>query len=184
MDKDDDLRVRTVMPDSPAARTGFAAGDELKTLNGQPLVSQADIQWVLHHVPQDSTLVFRFERGGQLFEKSLRVTGNWKQRDKSWSDTAWGIRPGVQFEMMPQSARTQAGLSAGQVGLRVRYAFREAAQAGLRMGDVVTAVDGETNLKTEEQFLAFIHLREPKPKSVKLTVLRKGETKEIVLPIE
>lgn len=184
MDQDDGLRVRSVTPDSPAASAGFAPGDELQSLNGQPLVSQADIQWVLHHAPLDAELSFALKRGALSLDKTVRLAGNWKQRDKSWSDTAWGLRPGVQFELMPQSARKQAGLADGQMGLRVRYAFREAARAGLRTGDIVTAVDGQTNFKTEEHFLACIHLHESKPESVKLKVLRRGEPLELQLPIE
>src|SRR5262249_51783423 len=57
MDVDDGLRVKTVTADSPAERAGIAAGDELVTLNGQRLISQADIQWVLHRAPVETKLV-------------------------------------------------------------------------------------------------------------------------------
>src|SRR5205085_7685000 len=38
-------------PGSLAQKAGFQAGDKIKKLNGQPLLSFADVQWVLHHTP-------------------------------------------------------------------------------------------------------------------------------------
>ncbi|MCI0350064.1 MAG: PDZ domain-containing protein, partial [Acidobacteriales bacterium] len=47
MDVDDGLRVKSVVPESPAARGDILADDELVLMNGQRLISQADVQWVL-----------------------------------------------------------------------------------------------------------------------------------------
>ena len=43
--------VERVTPGSPAERAGLRAGDEIATLAGQPLLSIADLQWVLHNAP-------------------------------------------------------------------------------------------------------------------------------------
>ena len=43
--------VERVTPGSLAERAGLRAGDEIVTLAGQPLLSIADLQWVLHNAP-------------------------------------------------------------------------------------------------------------------------------------
>src|SRR5258705_8903753 len=42
-------RVAKVIPDSAAAKAGFAMNDEMVSFDGQPMLSIADVQWVLHH---------------------------------------------------------------------------------------------------------------------------------------
>src|SRR5687768_14321964 len=56
-------RVESVREESIAAKSGFRAGDELLTLEGQPLVSIADISWVLDRAPRSGTVHARVRRG-------------------------------------------------------------------------------------------------------------------------
>jgi len=95
MEVDDGLLVEKVTPNSPALRAGIEAGDELMTMNGQPLVSQADIQWVLHHAPVETTIAVTLRRNGQTLQKAIAVSGNWKESDLSWRESSWSFRPGL-----------------------------------------------------------------------------------------
>lgn len=45
--------IKDVTPGSAAEIAGLCAGDELTSMGGQPLISIADIQWVLHQFPTD-----------------------------------------------------------------------------------------------------------------------------------
>ena len=52
-------QVETVTPGSAAETAGFRAGDRLLTLAGQPLLSIADVQWVLHSCCRGTSRSFR-----------------------------------------------------------------------------------------------------------------------------
>ncbi|MCA9108260.1 MAG: PDZ domain-containing protein, partial [Planctomycetales bacterium] len=51
IDPDQRAVVKEVQADTPAAKAGLQAGDMIQSMNGQPLLSIADIQWVLHQTP-------------------------------------------------------------------------------------------------------------------------------------
>ena len=51
----------------------FQVGDELVTLNKQPIISQADVQWVLHHAKAQESLSVQIRRGGKLLSTNLRL---------------------------------------------------------------------------------------------------------------
>ncbi|MEQ1853827.1 MAG: thioredoxin family protein, partial [Chthoniobacteraceae bacterium] len=45
-------RVESVTPGSIAAKAGLLSGDDLVALAGQPILSSADVSWVLHRSPE------------------------------------------------------------------------------------------------------------------------------------
>ena len=49
MDMDEMATVKGVVGDSVAEKSGFQAGDKILRLDGQPLISIADLQWVVHN---------------------------------------------------------------------------------------------------------------------------------------
>ena len=51
LDPREKATVLRVDPGSPAEAAGFKAGDVLRSMNGQSLLSIADVQWVLHRTP-------------------------------------------------------------------------------------------------------------------------------------
>ena len=53
LDPNELAMIKSVDPDSAAARAGFRSGDRIEQLAGQPLLSIADVQWVLHNVSAD-----------------------------------------------------------------------------------------------------------------------------------
>ena len=64
-------RVESVARGTIADRAGLRTGDEITSLAGQPLISIADVSWVLHHAPSNGSLAALVERSGA--EKSLNV---------------------------------------------------------------------------------------------------------------
>jgi hypothetical protein len=179
MDVDHGLLVKTVTPGSPAAQAGVQPGDEIVTLQGQPLVSQADIQWVLHHLPWEGTLDLTLRRGGQTLEKRLALDAGWKMTDVTWRESLWSIRPGMQLRNVVGQSQ---GITPGSLALLVRYPRGEAAKAGLRGGDIIVAVNGKTEWMTEGDFLSLVRLEDP-PEQVALTILRRGQRQNVVLKL-
>ncbi len=69
LDPKERATVTEVTPDTPAASAGFQPGDRIRTLAGQPLLSMADVQWVLHQT----------QPGGRLDTRSRHP---WRERDR------------------------------------------------------------------------------------------------------
>lgn len=175
--------VLQVEPGSPAAAAGLAPGDVVRRLNGQPLVSIADVTWVLHRVPAaggDVEVVV--SRGGRDATSSLRLAGGWRRADDlSWRASTWDLRRralgGLLFEPLPDAP----GLRVAHVG---QYAPHDVARrAGFRKGDVLESVDGRADLRRETDLL-FFALTEPPPTAGRTFRMRRGgETVELALPV-
>lgn len=188
MDEKDGLKVLAVTPDSPAARAGFQEGDELVQLSGQPLLSIADIQWVLHNAPDQTTLKAALRRNGVVMEKDIALSGNWKDSDIAWRASSWyGLRQGLKTEPVNAADRKKLGLAADEPALVVKGLFGKGGpklqQAGLKTGDIIVAVDGKAAPLTESQFLIDLRLRHGPDDSVRFTVLRGEKRVELTVPM-
>lgn len=185
---DDGLRVASVVPGSPAARAGIMAGDVLRTLEGQPLVSQADIQWVLNRAPDAAALQAEYLRAGKPRQATLALSGDWKKTDLSWRPSSGpGLRWGVWFSWLSPEERTKLGVPESAVGLQVKNLFlpRAAAvqNAGLKVGDVILTADGKTGFANEGELLAYLRLNHAPGDRVPLSVLRGRQRLDLTIPM-
>jgi S1-C subfamily serine protease len=188
MDVDDGLVVAKVTDDSPAAQTGIARGDQLVALGGQPLVSTADIQWVLHHSPAQAELAVEVRRDGKSLQKTLTLSGDWKKSDIAWRASSWyGLRQGVKFEPLPTAEKQQRGIAPERMALAIKGLFGKGGphlkQRGVQTNDVVVAVNDRTDLLTETDFLAYLRLEHGPKDAIKLTILRGDKRREISVPL-
>jgi hypothetical protein len=188
LDLNDGLRVKSVAQKSPAAKAGIKFGDQFLTLSGQPLVSTADIQWVLHNAPNETTLKGTVERGGKPVEVTLELSGDWKKSDIAWRASSWyGLRQGVKFDPLLEVEKSNRGIRGDGLALVVKGLFGKGGpkvqQAGLKQGDVIVAVDGKTDAMTEGDFLAYLRLTHGPGESVKLTILRGAARSEVTVPL-
>lgn len=177
---------------SPAAIAGFQAGDEIKTLNGQPILSMADVQWVLHHIPASGGKVdAEVVRGGKTAKVSLPLESGWRQRDDiAWRASTWQLRRvafgGMFLKPLPAEIRAEKKLPGDAFALKVEHVGQyaphdRAKRAGLKAGDVVVAVDGRTDLPRETDLLAYA-LRRKDGKPLSVEVLREGKKVTLQIP--
>ena len=106
MDPHEKARIKDVTSGSSAERDGFRAGDEIVTLGGQPILSIADVQWLLHNANGSGSLVAHVVRDGEEMPLQLTLETGWRQRDTiSWRATSWDLRRmatgGLVFGDMP-----------------------------------------------------------------------------------
>ncbi len=189
-------RIASVAPGSIAARQGFRAGDELLSLAGQPLVSIADASWVLHNAPQEGHLTARVQRGdddesegARELKLELPLTPGWRRRDDiSWRVTSWELRRmgtgGMLLEEVPARERRRLRIGANELALRAKHVGQHgehatAKRAGFRKGDIIVAVDGRTEPMRESDLFAYAVQQKKKGDTLKLTVLRYGERREL-----
>jgi hypothetical protein len=180
---------------SAAEQAGFHKGDVILKLEGQPLLSIADVQWVLHRASPDGVaLKAEVQRGEGTAEVTLTLPKGWRQReDLSWRASSWGLRRmasgGMLLEELPAEDREKAGLADAAMALRVKYLGQSgphaaAKQAGFRQGDVLLSVDGRTDLRRETDLLAQEVINHRPGDRVPVTVLRDGKKVDLMLPMQ
>ena len=185
--------VTDVQDNSIAAKAGLQAGDEIVSLGGQPLVSTADLQWVLHNAPASGSVDVEYRRGQQTASTKLALPEGWRsQSDLSWRPTTWDLRRmalgGLHLEDLSDEQRTQRGIASDALALRAKHVgeYNEhavAKNAGFRKEDVVVAVDGKKDRKSETELIAQALQKKPGEK-LAVTVLRGKERIELKLPVQ
>jgi hypothetical protein len=194
MDPNEMATVKRVEPNSLAARAGFQAGDMLQSINGQPMISIADMQWVLHHTLDQGSLDVQLKRGEHVHSLSWQLPSGWRRFDNlSWRATSWALRRmttgGLLLDSLDDEARRRARLTDGDMALVVKHVGQYgphalAKAAGFQQGDVIISADGRSDLLRETDLL--VHLLKSKDVGdvVPFVVLRDGRRHEFSLRMQ
>jgi serine protease Do len=174
LDPKEKATVLKVAPGSDAERAGFKAGDAITKLAGQPLLSIADVQWVLHRTPADGGKVAaEGKRGEKTVRLTLDLPAGWRQRDDiGWRSSTWTLRR-VALGGMKLNSQEGPGLLVDHVGMFAPHDV--ARRAGFVKGDVVLDFDGY-EAKSETDLIAH-SLRKKKPGDKVAVTVRRGGTK-------
>jgi hypothetical protein len=187
--------VQAVGKGTAAAKAGFRAGDRIVRLEGQPILSVADVQWVLHQAAEPGQVKAVVQRGDAAVELVLPLEKGWRRAsDFLWRETTWPLRfkvAGFRCGPVPPATRQNLGLADDVLALQIEALApdfvqdRNAAPAklGWRKGDIIVGVDGKTTPLTEKEFLAYLVQQHQPGDKVKLTLLRAGQRKEYELPL-
>ena len=183
-----------------AADAGLQVGDRIQRMNGQPVLSIADIQWVLDQAPKTGNLKLVVDRRGTQEQLNLKLTEGWKQRGKfawrySYNELKWKVLGLDQLRNLTEVKRKQLGIQKGESGIRIGKVITgktrwhrancnlSARRVGLRGGDVILSIDGQGRLD-ESRFMAYI-LQRTKPRDrITLTILRNGLRKKFTYPLK
>jgi hypothetical protein len=163
-------------PGSDAQKAGFQPGDIVQTLEGQTLLSTADIQWVLNAAPAEgATLKVGVIRAGTPKALSLTLPPGWRQRDDiSWRVSTWGLRRAALGGMKLDPNSRGDGLVVAAVG---QYAPNDLAKrAGVLKGDVLVGFDTLTKLPREADLIAYALKSKKSGDTIALTLQRGRET--------
>ena len=174
--------VAKVAGNSIAARAGIKKGDDIVTLGGQAIVSQADVQWVLHHAGAETQLPVQVLRNNGSQRFTLTLTKGWRNAtDISWRVTSWSLRRmvtgGILFAQATEKQRRSAGVAKGKMALVAKHVGQYgkhavAKRAGFRKGDIIVSFDGLDQDMTTSQLLAY-GARKTKPgQIIPVTVIR------------
>jgi hypothetical protein len=188
MDPKEMATITRVAAGSVADRAGLQAGDAIATLAGQPLLSVADLQWVLQNTPSaPAQLAAEVRRDGKTQSVTLDLPESWRRQGNiSWRTTTWDLRRmafgGMMMADLSDEERVQANLPAGSLALRVRFVgqFGEhavAKRAGFLKDDILIAFDGQHARMSESGLIAYSVQHKRPGDVVSATVLRGGEQK-------
>jgi len=187
--------VKSVQPDSIAADSGFKPGDRIVSLQGQPLLSMADLQWVLHSTaPEGGDLKAIVNRNGTDAEVTMSLPSKWRELDDiSWRVSAWGLRRMVTGGMLlvpvKNEERGKDGIPSQGMALRVEHlglhAPHDAAKkAGVQKDDIVVAYDGRYDLLTDSDVLRHGVTQHKFGDEIQLEVIRGGARRSLKLPMQ
>ena len=170
---DDGNRIASVRPGSVAAKVGLRVGERLTMLNAQPIYTAADVAFALDALPARVNRVV-------LNGKPITLPSGWRTYDISARPSQGAIPPifGFWEEPVPGSKT---------LALKVNFVFPgekwAASLGGLKLGDVIVAVDGKTLPQmTPRQFHTWLRLNKEVGQKVRLTVLRGGKRLILTLP--
>lgn len=195
MNPDELATVQEVLPGSPAASAGLRSGDSIASFNGQPMLSTADVQWVLHNVdPDGASIPLVVNRDGRTANLSLSLVKDWRKKgDLSWRVSTWGLRRMAAGGLVLNVATAEEGrpkeFSPEQMALLVRRAGKygphgTARRVGFREGDIITSFDGRRDLMTEQQLLTYVATSKKHGERVAVDVLRVKRRMSFKLPIQ
>ena len=178
--------------DSPAASAGFQVGDVFTSFNDQPLVSIADVSWILHRAPTSGTLPAPIQRGGEKLDLRLTLPPAWRNKsDISRRVGSWPMRAmafgGMKMDDLDDAARDQLGLSKDQMALKIfhvgQYGPHAAAKkAGFRKDDIILEV-GDLNTRiTESALIGHLLLSHLPGEKIPSVILRGQDRVKLMLP--
>ena len=177
--------ITRVLSGSPAEEAGIRAGDELVNLHGQSMLSLADIQFVLHFLPSQSTVTAKLRRGEVLREVAIELNPGWRATEMGWRASMYGMppSPGLWVQTLSEDEKRQLRIPSEKLALKVRGVFgRDVRQAGLKKNDIVTRLGGRDDHLTHGQFHAQLRLDYYRPNAeMELSVLRDGRQKPITV---
>ena len=198
LDREEQGRVLSVEAESPAARAGMLALDRLVQVGDVSIASASDVMEALDRVPMaGGELALRYRRGEDLVEASLALPEGWRRGTPysfSWRPFKWALDPvpGFGGPALTVMEREKLGLDPANFAFRVQYTVtwgprrrygQAAGRAGLRTGDIVTAVAGKRDFRSTDHFHAWWRLTRSVGETVPIDVVREGEALTIDLKV-
>ena len=180
LDRDHGLKVRAVLADSPAARSGIRAGDVIGGAGERRLFGQADLRAVLHGASKGPCrLAVVWARGSQVMANELVLPSGWRKTELGWrasvAEAKVGAHPGIPWvHALPLKQRRSLGIEQGTMAMRPWFGQNHvgaAYEAGLRPGQVIIAVDGKSPDIAGRRFRVWFRLRYEPGQRVELTVV-------------
>lgn len=133
--------VRNVFLDSPADEAGLLPGDVIVRIGGRPVGGSAEVVAVVGDLVVDEAVDFDVLRDGDSLALSVRIGVRADARSLALNTAQW---PGMSVYPITEEIRERAGLADPLSGVVVGSVEPRspAAAAGLRIGDVITDLDG------------------------------------------
>jgi S1-C subfamily serine protease len=176
------LVVKSIDADSPLVDSGLQEGDVITAINGEELGNSAmPRDWMRLFRMETDPLTFTVKRGDETLE--LEVTLDWANLDMDMMPfepgmMGRGMQLGVRFQVITPELADEKGLSVTEGALVAEvYDGTPAADAGLQVDDVITAVNGEP--VDQERTLADRLVAYEEGDVVTLSVLRGGESLDV-----
>lgn len=187
--------VKDIVKGSVAAKAGLQVADRIISINNQPILSIADVQWVLHGISgTGGELKAEIERNGNARTVTVPLSSGWRNLDDiSWRVSSWGLRRmvtgGLVLETASPDERAEARIDSDKMLLKVKHvgmygAHAAGKNAGVQEDDLIVSYDGRSDLMTDSDVLRYGATQKTVGETVVLGVLRKGKTLNLKIPMQ
>lgn len=170
--------IKTVTPDSPAAKAGIEKGDQLRTLNRVPIHSFGDALFALDRAPAKGAIDVAWERDGKAMSAKLELAEGWKKTDITWRPSQQHRIPSLKLygEDLTADGKKALGLKPAQLAFRQqKEVSSHAARAGFKPGDVIVGIDDLEPEMSMSDFLSLVRRKYLVGDHVNVHVLRDGK---------
>jgi serine protease Do len=174
LEKPSGALVSSVEKDSPAAHAGIEAGDVILKFNGKEIVKSSDLPTLVADLTSGSAAVLELWHKGQIKSISMTVGEMNATAGKADESVAKG-KLGLAVRALTPAERDKADVSKDEGLMVERVAEGAAAQAGIRPGDIILSVNGESVSSVDK----LRNLVEKNGKRLAFHILR-GDTKLFV----
>ena len=176
LDKPEGALVSSVQPGGPAEKAGLQAGDVIRSVDGEAIVSSGDLPALIGQAMPGDTVTLSVWRHGEAVDIRARL-GDASEKVaevSSQKSTAEQGRLGLALRPLQPGERNEAGVA---TGLLVQGVQGPAALAGVQPGDVLLAVNGSPVSDVEQVRLAV----KKASKSLALLIQRGGD--QLFVPV-
>ena len=169
--------VQRVQANSIAATAGIRPGDRILRLGGQPIISTADLQWVLHNAADKDTIEVQIKRNSDANERpptktiSLKLPDGWRLGLSDWRFFNRGLLRqllGFNVKQMSTQQAKRLGLD-GKMALLVDRTSRDVA---MQTGLGIVAIDGKREPMTVGALTAYVFRNKKKGSKLKITTMQ------------
>ncbi len=178
--------VKTVTPESPAAKAGLKSGDQLRSLNRVPIHSFGDALFALDRAPAKGGIDVAWERDGKPMTAKLELSEGWKKTDITWRASQRHRIPSLKLsgDDLTADEKKALGLKPGQLAFRQQNEVSaHAAKAGFKAGDVVVGVDDLEPELTVSKFLSLVRRQYLVGDQVTVHIIRDGKRLKVPMKL-
>ena len=182
---DERATVKSVADGSAAAKAGFVPGDKILALAGEPILSLADVQWVLQFAQTPGDVVAEVDRFAEHKSLTLHLADGWRRgEDVTWRTSTWPMRA-FAWDAATPDQRAKLGVADGVLCVRLKNVPKNGAgqRSGLAINDYLVEVDGKTDPMSENDFIVFCQQKKKRGEILDLTVIHDGKKKKIELQV-
>lgn len=171
-----------------AEKAGIQPGDLITSVNGQRTLTPADIIWQLNAF-KGGTLKIVVDRGGKSVTTTMTLKGNdWRKTNIAWRQSWWDSGPdlGLQGDDLTADERKSRGLSAEAIAIKVTEvdAGGSAASSGVKVDDVIVAVDREVKDMEPIELLMHVRLKYRSGDSMQIVVIRGNQKLPVTIKLK
>jgi|GEM_PF-821912 len=179
--------IQEVAVSSPAAKGGLRSGDKLLFADGHRVLTYADLTRVLEVREETGKLQLVIERDKVPTTHELKLPKGWRiSNDPAWRSSLHVVGPGAGFWGRPANKKERKPLKLGptDLALKVTFIWADHAKASkVKVGDIITDLDGHRENMNMRQFHAFLNLNRKWGDKIKLTGVRKGNPIELKMAL-
>ncbi len=169
-----------------AAAAGMKPGDRIAAVDGTPVWTFADLQHRYDQVERKAERVrFTVDRDGKPVDLDIALAPRWWLSDIRYKQLTIDPRPYFESRPLDAAAKAKLGLDPAGFASEVRHVdmFAQVMKSNeLKVGDIVTAVDGTVKDEMADTPELYIKLRRKAGDSVTVDVIRDG--KRMRMPVK